>query len=139
MTMKRALFLTAILVLAGAVLAACGGGGTTATEIPVAATTADSDSSTPADTTEADSTSDSTSDSTQPETTDATVETDPATEPDAESTPDSTIAPLDRLNGPFPESDFPDAVVEDLSGEQVNVKFLGAESQPVLLWFYAPH
>jgi hypothetical protein len=56
-----------------------------------------------------------------------------------EEAPTEEAAPLDRLNGPFPDSEFPDAVVEDLAGGQVNVKYLGAETKPVLLWFWAPH
>ncbi len=47
--------------------------------------------------------------------------------------------PLDRINGPFPESQFPDAIVEDLAGGQVNTKYLGTLERPVLLWFWAPH
>lgn len=48
-------------------------------------------------------------------------------------------ASVDRLNGPFPDSQFPDAVVEDLAGGQINTKYLGTLDRPVLLWFWAPH
>ncbi|NNC42799.1 MAG: hypothetical protein HKO03_06135, partial [Acidimicrobiia bacterium] len=46
---------------------------------------------------------------------------------------------VDRINGPFPESQFPDVIVEDLAGGQVNTKFLATLDKPVLLWFWAPH
>lgn len=39
----------------------------------------------------------------------------------------------------LPESDYPDVVVADLAGGEVNLKELALESEPVLLWFWAPH
>ncbi len=40
---------------------------------------------------------------------------------------------------PLPESDYPDVVVADLAGGEVNLKELALEQNPVLLWFWAPH
>ena len=39
----------------------------------------------------------------------------------------------------LPDSDYPDVVVADLSGGEVNLRELALEPQPVLLWFWAPH
>ena len=39
----------------------------------------------------------------------------------------------------LPDSDYPDVVVADLAGGSVNLRTLALESQPVLLWFWAPH
>ena len=40
---------------------------------------------------------------------------------------------------PLPESDYPDVVVADLAGGEVNLRELALEQNPVLLWFWAPH
>lgn len=50
---------------------------------------------------------------------------------------DTTGAPT----GPtvLPESDYPDVVVADLAGGEINLKSLALEAEPVLLWFWAPH
>lgn len=39
----------------------------------------------------------------------------------------------------LPDSDYPDIVVADLAGEDVNLRTLVLEPKPVLLWFWAPH
>jgi len=39
----------------------------------------------------------------------------------------------------LPESDYPDVVVADLAGGEVNLRELALETEPVLLWFWAPH
>ena len=39
----------------------------------------------------------------------------------------------------LPESDYPDVVVADLAGGEVNLRELALEPRPVLLWFWAPH
>ena len=39
----------------------------------------------------------------------------------------------------LPDSDYPDVVVADLAGGEVNLRELALESEPVLLWFWAPH
>ncbi|MDH3606202.1 MAG: hypothetical protein OER12_04325 [Acidimicrobiia bacterium] len=39
----------------------------------------------------------------------------------------------------LPESDYPDVVVADLAGGEINLKELALETEPVLLWFWAPH
>ena len=39
----------------------------------------------------------------------------------------------------LPDSDFPDVVVADLAGGNVNLRMLVLEPKPVLLWFWAPH
>ncbi len=39
----------------------------------------------------------------------------------------------------IPDSDYPDVVVADLAGGEVNLKELVLEAEPVLLWFWAPH
>ena len=53
-----------------------------------------------------------------------------------------TTATTDEQQGPerpLPESDYPDVVVADLAGGEVNLKELALEQNPVLLWFWAPH
>lgn len=39
----------------------------------------------------------------------------------------------------LPDSDYPDIVVKDLAGPDINLRTLALEPQPVLLWFWAPH
>jgi hypothetical protein len=39
----------------------------------------------------------------------------------------------------LPGSDYPDVVVADLAGGEVNLRELVLEPRPVLLWFWAPH
>lgn len=39
----------------------------------------------------------------------------------------------------LPDSDFPDVVVADLAGGNINLRMLVLEPKPVLLWFWAPH
>ena len=39
----------------------------------------------------------------------------------------------------LPDSDYPDVVVADLAGGEVNLRELVLEPRPVLLWFWAPH
>lgn len=51
----------------------------------------------------------------------------------APSTP-PPISPVD-----LPDSDYPNVVVADLGGGDVNLKELVLEPKPVLLWFWAPH
>ena len=39
----------------------------------------------------------------------------------------------------LPDSDYPEVVVADLAGGEVNLRELALEPRPVLLWFWAPH
>ena len=39
----------------------------------------------------------------------------------------------------LPDSDYPDVIVADLAGADVNLRTLALEEKPVLLWFWAPH
>ena len=56
-----------------------------------------------------------------------------------------TVAPVTTTTtaavgpGELPESDYPNVVVADLAGGEVNLKELVLETEPVLLWFWAPH
>ena len=69
---------------------------------------------------------------------DATTST-VAAPPDAVA-PARTPAPVaSRTPAPLPASDYPDVVVADLAGGEVNLRRLALETQPVLLWFWAPH
>ena len=67
-------------------------------------------------------------------TTTTTVLDRPDDTPDASTTTVAPTAPID-----LPESDYPDVVVADLAGGEVNLKELALEDEPVLLWFWAPH
>jgi len=117
----------ALLALAfGMLLVACGGGDTAVETAPDVVTQV-----TPSPATDNEPES-----STVPPT-DQTVAGSATVEPEEPQEPEPVE--LDRLNGPFSDSEFPDAVVEDLAGGKVNVKYLGAEDKPVLLWFWAPH
>ena len=51
--------------------------------------------------------------------------------------PTTTAAPSAPID--VPESDYPDVVVADLAGGEMNLKELALEEEPVLLWFWAPH
>lgn len=51
--------------------------------------------------------------------------------------PTTTAVPTAPID--VPESDYPDVVVADLAGGEVNLKELALEEEPVLLWFWAPH
>ena len=48
-------------------------------------------------------------------------------------------SPAPELPADLPDSDFPDVVVADLAGGNVNLRMLVLEPKPVLLWFWAPH
>lgn len=112
--------LSLALVAAALVLASCGG--TTSAPTPVPTTTP------------------STAPTTAPATAaDASGTDDQPTAPADSQAPESEPAEVDPINGPFPESQFPDVVVEDLAGGQVNTKFFATLDKPVLLWFWAPH
>ena len=97
----------------GLVAAACGGG-ESSTPFESPATTA---------TTTAPSTTATTGDST-------------ATTAPADGTT-TTAAPAPPTE--LPDSDYPDVVVADLAGGEVNLRELALEGEPVLLWFWAPH
>ena len=56
---------------------------------------------------------------------------------DTSAAPVAPPAPADTAE--LPESDYPDVVVADLAGGEVNLRELALESEPVLLWFWAPH
>ena len=51
----------------------------------------------------------------------------------------TTGAPSAAAPAALPDSDYPDVVVADLAGGDVNLRELVLESKPVLLWFWAPH
>jgi hypothetical protein len=53
----------------------------------------------------------------------------------------STVPPTTPPAAPaeLPESDYPDVVVADLAGGELNLRELALETKPVLLWFWAPH
>ncbi len=55
------------------------------------------------------------------------------------SSSETVTAPGDQQGPPAAESDYPDVVVADLAGGQVNLKELALQQNPVLLWFWAPH
>lgn len=59
----------------------------------------------------------------------------PATGP-SDATTTSGVAPAPTE---LPDSDYPDVVVADLAGGDVNLRELALEARPVLLWFWAPH
>ncbi|NNL48793.1 MAG: hypothetical protein HKO76_10565 [Acidimicrobiia bacterium] len=115
------------LTAAAIVLASCGGTSTSPATDPATAPT-----TTPATTLTAD-----------PDTETSATDSDeqPTSQEPAGPSPDSEPAEteVDRIIGPFPESQFPDVIVEDLAGGQVNTKFLATLDKPVLLWFWAPH
>ncbi|MBT8203251.1 MAG: hypothetical protein KJO87_08105 [Acidimicrobiia bacterium] len=60
---------------------------------------------------------------------------DEADDPPNDST--TTVAPTAPTD--LADSDYPDVVVADLAGGEVNLKELVLEDEPVLLWFWAPH
>ncbi|MBT8164943.1 MAG: hypothetical protein HKO63_06500 [Acidimicrobiia bacterium] len=69
---------------------------------------------------------------TSPTTADAGTTSTIPTGGDTTTTPPATPAEL-------PDSDYPDVVVADLAGGELNLKELALETEPVLLWFWAPH
>ena len=57
--------------------------------------------------------------------------------PTTEATTTAPVGPEQPAD--LPESDYPNVVVADLAGGEVNLKELALETEPVLLWFWAPH
>lgn len=55
------------------------------------------------------------------------------------ATDDDRAGPAPTAPPAIPDSDYPDIVVNDLSGGDVNLRELVLEDNPVLLWFWAPH
>ena len=51
----------------------------------------------------------------------------------------TTTTPPATTPAELPDSDYPDVVVADLAGGEVNLRELALEAEPVLLWFWAPH
>ncbi|MGI9648288.1 MAG: hypothetical protein ACR2OI_07190 [Acidimicrobiia bacterium] len=64
--------------------------------------------------------------------------TTPDESPTETSQPTTTTAPP-AAPTEVPDSDYPDLVVADLAGGEVNLRELVLEPRPVLLWFWAPH
>jgi hypothetical protein len=64
---------------------------------------------------------------------------DSGTTPTASPDGATTTTPPAPAPGELPDSDYPDVVVADLAGGEVNLKELALETEPVLLWFWAPH
>ena len=51
----------------------------------------------------------------------------------------TTTTPPATTPAELPDSHYPDVVVADLAGGEVNLRELALEAEPVLLWFWAPH
>ena len=63
---------------------------------------------------------------------------------DSFESPTATTPPSDGTtttvaSTELPDSDYPDVLVADLAGGEVNLRELALEAEPVLLWFWAPH
>ncbi len=112
--MRRLTLLIAIAFIA----AACGGGTSSATFESL--DTSESSTLTP---------------SAGSEMTTTSVVTDGATTTVAPTDTETTVAAPTEL----PDSDYPDVVVADLAGGEVNLRELALGAEPVLLWFWAPH
>lgn len=68
----------------------------------------------------------------------STTSSKPGEAPTNTSQPPATIA-APPAPTELPASDYPDVVVTDLAGGEVNLRELVLEPKPVLLWFWAPH
>ena len=110
----------ALLIVIALVAAACGGGASSNEFRPQ--TTADSGTDSTLESLDSGASGEP-----MPETTTSTTST------SVQDTTDSTEPVI------VPDSDFPDIVVTDLAGGEVNLRELALEENPVLLWFWAPH
>ena len=104
-----------ILIALGLVAAACGSEGSSNTFAAPSTTVADSGGQTTAD----------------------AGTTPPA--PPADAATSTSVTPSASTPQELPDSDYPDVVVADLAGGEVNLRELALATEPVLLWFWAPH